>query len=232
MCGRCLDNFAPSPYSYSFECSDCSNYTHKWIKYIAIAYIPLTIFFLAVIMFRFNAMSPSMNSFIVLSQIFSCPSVSSLSSVYVRLMDPNGFLNVGYKVLSVIYGMWNLNFFRAIYRPFCLHPGISILQTMCLDYIIAVYPLMLVILVYLLIKIHERCEVAQFLWRPAAWLLFCISQQWDNISNSLIQAFGTFILLSYVTNICILRYVCVKVICTQVGTVSNKHHINVTVVTV
>ena len=198
MCGKCLDNFAPSPYSYSFECSDCSNYKHKWIKYIAIAYIPLTIFFLAVIMFRFNAISPSMNSFILVSQIFSCSAVSSLLSVYVRFLDPNGFLNVGYKCLSVVYGMWNLDFFRAIYRPFCLHPGISILQTMCLDYVIAVYPLMLVILVYFLIKLHERCEVVQFLWRPAAQLLFCFSQQWESISNSLIQAFGTFILLSYV----------------------------------
>ena len=24
MCGKCQDNFAPSPYSYRFECSDCS----------------------------------------------------------------------------------------------------------------------------------------------------------------------------------------------------------------
>ena len=200
MCGKCLDNFAPSPYSYSFECSDCSNYEYKWIKYIAIAYIPLTIFFLAVILFRFNAMSPSMNSFILVSQIFSCPSVSSLMSVYVRFSDINGsrLLNVGYRGVSVVYGMWNLDFFRAIYRPFCLHPGISILQTMCLDYVIAVYPLMLVLLVYFLIKLHERCKVVQFLWRPAARLLFCVSQQWKNISNSLIQAFGTFILLSYV----------------------------------
>ena len=203
MCGKCQENFAPSPYSYSFECSDCSNYKYKWIKYIAIAYIPLTIFFLAVIMFRFNAMSPSMNSFILVSQIFSCPSVSSLMSVYVRFSDINGsdILNVGYRGVSVVYGMWNLDFFRAIYRPFCLHPGISSLQTMCLDYIIAVYPLMLVILVYFLIKLHERCEVVQFLWRPAARLLFRVSQQWENISNSLIQAFGTFILLSYVKTI-------------------------------
>ena len=201
MCGKCLDNFAPSPYSYSFECSDCSNYKYNWIKYIAIAYIPLTIFFLAVILFRFNAMSPSMNSFILVSQIVSCPSVSSLESVYTHsvYLDPNFLLTkIGYRGVSVIYGMWNLDFFRAIYRPFCLHPGISVLQTMCLDYIIAVYPLMLVILVYFLIKFHERYEEFQLLWRPAARLLFCVSHQWKNISNSLIQAFGTFILLSYV----------------------------------
>ena len=71
MCGRCTDNFAPSPYSYSFECSECSNYKLNWIKYIAIAYIPLTVFFLVVIIFRFNTLSPSMNLFILVSQMFS-----------------------------------------------------------------------------------------------------------------------------------------------------------------
>ncbi len=87
-----------------------------------------------------------------------------------------------------------------VYRPFCLHPNISIVQIICLDYAIAVYPLMLVLLLYLLVKLYERFELVQFIWRPAAWLLhvFHVSQHWNNISNSLIQAFGTFILLSYV----------------------------------
>ena len=82
MCGKCLDNFAPSPYSFNFECSNCSDYKHNWIKYIAIAYVPLTFFFLAVIIFRFNAMSPSVTSFILVCQILSCPATSSLISVW------------------------------------------------------------------------------------------------------------------------------------------------------
>ena len=27
MCGKCLTNFAPSPYSYTFECADCSKHS-------------------------------------------------------------------------------------------------------------------------------------------------------------------------------------------------------------
>ena len=98
--GKCVESvritFAPSPYSYRFECSDCSNYTHKWIKYITIAYIPLTIFFLAVNPVPVQCNVP-FNEFIYTSQPnFSCPSVSSLSSEYVCFMDPNGFCSVGY----------------------------------------------------------------------------------------------------------------------------------------
>ena len=132
MCGKCLDNFAPSPYSYSFECSDCSNYKHNWVKYIMIAYLPLTIFSMAVLIFRFNAMSPSVTTFIIMCQILSCPATSSLISVWMRFLiknanDPNIKILVIVKVLSALYGMWNLDFFRLAYKPFCLHPSMSIL---------------------------------------------------------------------------------------------------------
>ena len=59
------------------------------------------------------------------------------------------------------------------------------------------YPLILIFFVYFLIKLHEKFELVQLLWRPAAWLFTRGSKQWRT-SNSLIQAFGTFILLSYV----------------------------------
>ena len=205
MCGKCLDNFAPSPYSYSFECSNCSDYKYNWIKYIAIAYIPLTIFFLVVIIFRFNAMSPSVTSFIIVCQILSCPATSSLISVWEEFLvknsnkDPNTVTTILaiVQTLSAMYGVWNLDFFRMVYEPFCLHPSMSIFQIMSLDYAIAVYPLVVIFFAYLLIKLHERFEMVQFLWRPAARIFTRISKQWKT-SNSLIQAFGTFILLSYV----------------------------------
>ena len=31
-------------------------------------------------------------------------------------------------------GIWNLDFFRLLYRPFCLHPNSSTLQVLSLDY--------------------------------------------------------------------------------------------------
>ena len=203
ICGKCLDNFAPSPYSFNFECSNCSDYKHNWIKYIAIAYVPLTFFFLAVIIFRFDAMSPSVTSFILVCQIYSCPATSSLISVWKQFLiknsnnDPNIKILAVVKILSTMYGVWNLDFFRMLYEPFCLHPSMSILQIMSLDYAIAVYPLVVIFFAYLLIKLHERFEMVQFLWRPAAQIFTCLSKQWKT-SNSLIQAFGTFILLSYV----------------------------------
>ena len=33
MCGRCIDNHSPSPYSYLQKCAHCSDYRYNWIKY-------------------------------------------------------------------------------------------------------------------------------------------------------------------------------------------------------
>ena len=204
MCGKCIANFSPSPYSmaYAFECAECSNYKNNWLKYILIAYLPLTIFFLIVIAFRFNAMSASMNLFVLLCQIISCPAALGLFSIFVKFTQnnpPDPDLNVVlvFYFLSSIYGIWNLDFFRMLYKPFCLHPNLSILHILSLDYAIAVYPLFLIFATYFLIKLHDRFEVFQFLWKPAGWLFTQINQQWKT-STSLIEAFGTFFLLSYV----------------------------------
>ena len=73
----------------------------------------------------------------------------------------------------------------------------SITQVMSLEYAIAVYPLLLIIFTFLFIKLHEKFEVVQIFSKPAVWLFTYFNHQW-RASNSLIEAFGTFLLLSYV----------------------------------
>ena len=73
LCGQCKDNHSPSPYSYQLKCAHCSHYKHNWVRYLVMAYGPLTIFFFMVIIFRLNALSASMNAIIFFSQIFSSP---------------------------------------------------------------------------------------------------------------------------------------------------------------
>ena len=204
MCGNCLDSFSPSPYSYTFECTDCSNYKNNWFKYLCIAFLPLTIFFLVALIFRFNAMSPSLNSLILVCQILVCPAAMNLLSIYVKFTQIQSVehdlkITVVVKFLSSVYGILNLDFFRMIYSPFCLHQNLSILQILSLDYAIAVYPLFLICVTYILIKFYNRFEIVQTLLKPARWIVttFQMNRQWKT-SNSLIETFGTFFLLSYV----------------------------------
>ena len=105
---------------------------------------------------------------------------------------------VGISTFPTYLSIWNLDFFRMVYSPFCLHSCASGLQVLSLDYITAVYPLVLIILTYTLVTLHYYdCKLVVWMWRPFHRCVACFQRKWD-IQNSLVDAFATFLLLSYV----------------------------------
>ena len=200
MCGKCKDNHSPSPYSYQLKCANCSHYKYNWLKYLAMAYAPLTVFFFVVIIFRFNALSASMNAIIFFSQLASSPAVMNAISIFAYFSNADpvdhdiNLMSVA-NVVTIPFSIWNLDFFRMFYEPYCLHPNLSIIQIMCLDYAIAMYPLLLIFSIYTLFNLYERFEVARIFFKPVVWLFTRLNHQW-NASTSLVEAFVTFILLS------------------------------------
>ena len=60
------------------------------------------------------------------------------------------------QAIIAYFGIWNLDFFRLLYTPLCLHPNTTTLQVLSLDYIIAVYPLLLIIFIYTLVRLHYK----------------------------------------------------------------------------
>jgi len=57
LCSKCKHGFAPLAYFYSLTCVECSNYTMNWIKYIAVAFLPLTLFLGVIVVFRLSVTS-------------------------------------------------------------------------------------------------------------------------------------------------------------------------------
>ena len=111
------------------------------------------------------------------------------------LLEPVGY---AIQAITAYFGIWNLDFFRLLYTPFCLHPNATTLQVLSLDYIIAVYPLLLIILTYTLVRLHyNNCRLVVWMWRPFIGCFARCRRQWD-IQNLLVDTFATFFLLSYV----------------------------------
>ena len=81
LCGKCRDGYSPLVYSYETSCMNCTGMSYNWIKYVAIAYIPLTGFFFFVVLFKFSGTSPIMRAFIV-----ACQGIASPISIRVCLM--------------------------------------------------------------------------------------------------------------------------------------------------
>ena len=170
LCGSCKKGYALPVYSYQFlSCVKCHDYSYKnWLKYIAIAFGPLTVFFIIVIVCRISATSAKLNVFIFIHQIMALPALMRGITAILAMNPPITPLEqVGVHTAPLLYGIWNLDFFRTFYDPFCLHPDMSPLQVLALDYIVAAYPLVLIVLTYTLVELHDRnIRIVVLLWKP------------------------------------------------------------------
>ena len=198
LCGACEDGYALPVYSYSLACVECSNYSKNWIKYILVAFLPLTLFFWVTIVFRLSATSGLLNEFVFVAQILTIPAQSRMLIALLPAEHASKKMALLAKFLFSLYSCWNLDFFRTVYTPFCLHPKLTTIQAFAMDYLIAVYPLALLGLVYLLVELHDHdCRLIVWLWKPFHCCFTRFRRQWD-IKTSLIDSFATFLLLSYV----------------------------------
>ena len=194
LCGRCLPDHYPLAYSFSLTCAKCYHIRWNWVRYIMAAYFPLTLFYFIVIFFKINTASGHLHPVVLFSQGISMPAFTRVMLLYASSVRQN--VLPGIKIGLSLYGIWNLDFFRPFYSDLCL--GIGILPTLALDYAIAVYPLLLMIISYLFIVLYDRkCRVLIFLWKPFRVLFSLFRRNWD-IRTSVIDAFATFFLLSNV----------------------------------
>ena len=87
--GLCVDNalkvmvYIPV-YSYDLSCVECTDYKYNWLKYMAVAYGPLTVFYFIIIIFRISANSGSMIGYVTISQM-----VSNTYLNYIYLKNPS-----------------------------------------------------------------------------------------------------------------------------------------------
>ena len=191
MCGECIAEHAPSVYSYDLACVECKDYKYNWLKYIAVAYLPLTAFYILMIVLRVSVNSGPMVVYVTVSQMFPTPGILQF------IINAYPISNIITVLAISLYAVWNLDFFRSFYHPFCLHPDMSILQTISLDYAVAVYPLVLISITYCLVRLHDHYIVFSRLWFPVYRCCSTFRRKW-NIRESLVNAFATFLILSYV----------------------------------
>ena len=195
LCGECKTNYSPPVYSYDLECTMCSDGQYNWIKYVAIAFGPLTIFLVLVLCCRISATSPKLYAFVTVSQALAYPAAVRLVLFLLNKKSYSG-ASIAVRILLALYGFWNLDFFRTLIPHICLK--VDTLQALALDYSIAFYPLALIIVTYILIELHDHnCRVIVWTWRPFHRCFARFRQQWD-IKTSTVDAFATFLVLSNV----------------------------------
>ena len=197
LCGECEDGFGPAIYSYTLECKKCWGYGLGWLLYITLAVIPTTVLYIVVVVFRFSATSPPLNVFVFFCHI-AVYTFRSQPDLYLFYAEELGEFSHGFlKVMLALCGLWSLDFFRSIVPPFCLSPNMKNLHAFALEYIEAFYPLILILITYICIKLHDHnFRPVVLLWKPFHRCFVYFRRSWDS-EASVINAFATFLLLSF-----------------------------------
>ena len=193
LCGKCKDGYYPLAYSFNLTCIKCPHSRANWWKFVLYAFLPLTIFYFIVVFLKINITSSPLHGFIYYSQGISMPAV--VRNIILSVRHRPNYLTASKYVVS-LYGIWNLDFFRTFDHGICL--GTDTLQTLSLEIAVGIYPLLLMVLSYVLIDLYDRnFRILVILWKPFLTFFGLFRRNWE-IRTSVIDAFATFFLLSNV----------------------------------
>ena len=198
--GRCKPQYGLAAYSYQYTiCVPCTDYGYKnWLQYIAVALLPLTVFYFLLVVLRVSVASSHLNGIIFALQCLVSPCMQRIFNGWIDVWCGSAFHcvhNILPNIFS-IFGIVNLDFFCGVYPSFCLHPQLNVIHILFLDYIIALYPFLLIFITYILLTLYQRnCHFIKLAWKPFKYLVGCYQRQ-CNMQISLIETFATFILLS------------------------------------
>ena len=108
-----------------------------------------------------------------------------------------GFPYVALQVLLVLCGIWSLDFFRSVIPPFCVSSHMKTVHALALEYLVAFYPIFLILITSVCIKLHDNnFRSIVWLWKPFHRHFAHLRRRWDSTA-SIINAFTTFLLLSF-----------------------------------
>ena len=160
---------------------------------------PITVFYVIIIVFNVRATSPPFAAYVLFCQTFA---------MLDRMYFP-GNLSINFSIddssqllAHTLSGVWNLDFGRYIFLPFCVSESINTYHALFLDYISGFYPIVLIFFTCVPIELHSsNFKLIVLLWKPFNKYFIRMRRSWDP-KASIINAFATFLLLSF--SICIL----------------------------
>ncbi len=192
LCSECQPGLGPAVFSYYRECKECVFNTLGWILFSLRLVLPLTAFCIIIIIFRINIISPALNGYILCVQLIT------------NSFNNNPFVVQGIersysitKFVGDVYGIFNLDFFTYTIPSFCISEGMSMLTVISLQYIEALYPIVLMWFVYICIVLHDNdYRIIVTAWKPFHKCLARFRKSWQ-IKGSVMNAFTTMLILSY-----------------------------------
>ena len=188
LCGDCEDGHSPLVLSYNLSCVKCPDGHKNWWKFISVAFVPFTLFYFFILLFKINITSSCLHGVVYFCQTLSMPAFVCL--IFSALRKSHHRLLIGVIVYILYCSFWKLDLFRSITLDICL--TLTPLQSLALDYLLALYPFMLILLSYIFIHIYDsKIACVVIMWKPFHKLFILFSKSWD-VRISVIDSFSTF----------------------------------------
>ncbi len=158
LCGKCLEGYSVAVNTYSYDCILCNNHTNlvqNALVYVALTYLPYLILFLLIIFLNINLMSGSLSGFILYAQLIG----SGVLELTIDRLPSQKYAYYLQRVYRMSYGVFNLNSFSGILSPFCVSEDSNTLGVISLDYGVAIFPLVVIIVIWLVVSLVDRCNL-------------------------------------------------------------------------
>ena len=189
--------FRAMEFHSELKCAECFILIKEVFKFLAVSLIPPTVLCIVVAVLHLNVLHPPWSAFVLVAQVLSTPLQIHSLLHYKKGNNFGQITQFGSICAAAIYGLWNLDFFRALYKPTCISPSITTTQSYAIEGAIGLYPLVLLVVLYSFVTLRDRgCRVIVKIWKPFHFLLSRFQNKL-NLKTSLIDTFATFFLLSY-----------------------------------
>ena len=136
------------------KCADCSKIsTGSAISlYLFLELIPVTLFFICVVIFRLNITAGPLLGYVLFCQIYYSSAVGYEIFIYDYILShvPTAFW------ILTLCGIWDLQFFKSVIPPFCISSKLTGIHIQLLNLVNAIYPVLLVIITWILMELHAR----------------------------------------------------------------------------
>ena len=203
MCMDCIDGYGPTmivSMCTDNMCYQCSEGWDKFILFLSLELLPITVFYLLVLLFQIRMTSPPMTCFIMYSQLIIFALNKSCHEQLLNKLEfyeEKGKIRPVSKILLTLYGVFNLDFVRYAIPPFCISSKLIPIHVAFMGYISAIYPFLLIIITWLCIKLHDRnFRAVVIIWRLFHKCFVKMRNEWKT-KGDLTDVFATFFLLSY-----------------------------------
>jgi len=190
LCGNCSSGYGLE--IGTLDCVKCKeSYSTAWIIYITTTYISTTIVFILLLVLNINLAVGPIHSFILFCQIF--PAITIGNNQWESYTDA---LQVITNIYNTIINVMSLKFDVQFSTRYCLSPTITVMDYYLLQYLAALYPLLIMVVILSIIRYCPGCIPIKYFWRTIKYCVMAVRKR-TSTQQTVIHGFITFLLLTY-----------------------------------